>query len=96
MSEFAKQWPLKIWLMCDNVFWKGRFDYEASRFDGLGSFMRYYGITMYSTVQFEIYGDDIFKIKILKANAVECNYPSTDVEEYIKKKTMKSGILKSL
>lgn len=54
--------------------------------DGLGMFTRYYNVTMYSTIQFDYYGDNLFKVRILQVNGVECNYPKVDVAEFIRSK----------
>lgn len=72
--------------MYGDVFWKGRFNLDMRRFDGLRSFMRYYTLKMYSIVQFDYYGNDIFKVIISKTNMVECNYPTTHVDVFIKNK----------
>lgn len=55
-------------------------------FDGLGTFMRYYQLKLYSTIQFDYYGDDVFVVKNFKTNAVECDYPTNDVKKFIKNK----------
>lgn len=72
--------------MCGNVFWKGRINSEMRIFDGLESFMRYYTVKMYSMIQFDYYGDDTFKVIIFKTNMVEYNYPTIDVNFFIKNK----------
>lgn len=78
--------PSKLWFICGKVCWKGSLRLDLVSFDDLGSFVRYYKIKMYSTVQFDYYGDDLFKVKVFTTNAVECDYPITKTKEFIKKK----------
>lgn len=48
--------------------------------------MRLYNDKLFSTLQLDFYGDDIFKVMILKENAVESIYPTTDVKEFVMNK----------
>lgn len=54
------------------------------RIDGLSTFMEYYGLSIYSVVLFDYYGDGLFGVKAFKANGIECNYPKTIARDFIR------------
>lgn len=78
--------PKKLNFRCANIYWKGRYNHRTRRIDGLSTLMKYYKVFIYCMVLFEYYGDDLFRIRIFKANAIECNYPKTNVKDFIRNK----------
>lgn len=75
-----------VWLMCVGVQWKRTYNLQKSRIDGLGGLVKYYNVTIFSTLLLDFYGDDQFKLHILKADGVECNYLKNNVEEFLSSK----------
>lgn len=85
-SNYKTKLPSKLWFICENVCWKGRFNSDVGTLDGLGSFMRFYKLKMYSTIQFDYYGDDLFVVKKFKTNAVEGDCPRNNPKTFTKNK----------
>lgn len=58
----------QLWIMCKSVQWKRRYKPEKSTIDHLGSFIKYYNITMYSTLQLDYYSDELVRVRFFNGN----------------------------
>lgn len=83
-DEYGNQLSPKLIIRCKKLVWTGKLDDESKEIYGLINFMRFYEIKLYNLVQFDYYGNDLFKVKIFKDTAVECNYPIKNPEEFFK------------
>lgn len=84
MAECGKKMAKKLLLKSGKSIWKCTYDAANKRIVGVGSFIRYYGITLYGMVQFDYYGDDMFSVRIFKSTAISIDHPSQNPKEFVK------------
>lgn len=74
----------KVAVFCGKVCWKVRYNKNMQMIEGFSTFRRFYNVKIFNTLRFDYYGESLFKVVIIKENAVECVYPKTKVREFKK------------
>lgn len=82
-EKFGKKMPTTLKILCGDDVWKSKYNYELSRLDGLRPFLLYYRVTIFSSVMFDYYGDDLLTVKIFRENVAESFIPKYDNQKII-------------
>lgn len=77
-KQFGRKLPSRLKIRCKSNTWTAKYDTEFNCIYGLRTFVKFYGIRIFSIVQFDYYGGGLFKVKIYKESAIECHYPLSD------------------